>query len=36
MKIKQTFFIDKEFNLKNHLNPELIFIVGMPNQEAHC
>jgi len=38
MKIKQNFFIDKEFNLNNNLNknfnknfnPELIFIVGMP------
>ena len=30
MKIKETFFIDKEFNLNNNLNPQLIFIVGMP------
>ena len=30
MKIKETFFINKEFNLNNNLNPELIFIVGMP------
>ena len=30
MKIKETFFIDEEFNLNNNLNPELIFIVGMP------
>ena len=30
MKIRQTFFIDKELNLNNNLNPELIFIVGMP------
>jgi tetratricopeptide (TPR) repeat protein len=29
-KIKETFFIDKEFNLNNNLNPQLIFIVGMP------
>ena len=30
VKIKETFFIDKEFNLNNNSNPELIFIVGMP------
>ncbi len=30
LKIKENFFIDKEFNMKNNLNPQLIFIVGMP------
>ena len=30
VKIKETFFIDKEFNINKNLNPQLIFIVGMP------
>ena len=30
IKIKETFFNKKEFNLNNDSNPELIFIVGMP------
>ena len=30
MKIKETFFIDKEFYMNNNLKPQLIFIVGMP------
>ena len=29
-KIKENFFIDKEFTPHNNSNPELIFIVGMP------
>ena len=30
IKIKKDFFSEKEFNLNNDKNPELIFIVGMP------
>ena len=30
IKIKKIFFREKEFNLNNDKNPELIFIVGMP------
>tara|TARA_B100000945_G_scaffold175600_1_gene140832 strand:+ start:836 stop:2731 length:1896 start_codon:yes stop_codon:yes gene_type:complete len=30
IKIKKNFFREKEFNLNNDKNPELIFIVGMP------
>ena len=30
IKIQETFFENKEFNLNDNLSPELIFIVGMP------